>query len=53
MLLRRRFLYLLKILVQSTGYNKNFDWKEPKMEKSCDVTLVMIFRNVIMMVSLT
>jgi len=35
-----------------TGVTRNFDWEGPKMEKSCVVSLVTFFGNVITMMPL-
>jgi len=40
--------YIIKIVLY-TGVARNFDWKGPKMEKSCDVSFVTFFGDVIMM----
>jgi len=34
------------------GVTRNFDWEGPKMEKSCDVSLVTFIGDVLRMTSL-
>jgi len=36
----------------STDVARNFDWEGPKIEKSCDLSLVTFFGDVIKMTSL-
>jgi len=39
-------------LQNNTVVARNLDWEGPKMEKSCDVSLVSLFGDVITMASL-
>jgi len=42
---------LMKIM-RTTGVARNFDWERPKIEKSCDLSLVTFIGDVITMTSL-
>jgi len=45
-------LKLSSFIANDTGVARNFDWEGPKMEKSCDFSLVTFFGDVIIVTSL-